>query len=117
MLQTEIFIIHAMLSQTGKILPENQHLEKTRNLLSDGQKIAGNVIVWQDENHERCCVYLWRPSEVRRTGGHVTRKSHRRNEKSTPVDVNQDRRVRQEDRHIVPAGVLQQSQWVGGSWE
>ena len=90
--------------------------QDTRKLLSDEKKIAGGIIARQEKRHTRCCVILGSPRGELHPGGRSGRESDQSRGRTTSDDLNLNRRVRQEEGRT-PAGVVQQSQWAGGSWE
>jgi hypothetical protein len=56
-------------------------------------------------------------SEGRAAPGWAARVRSKREKKTRSDVLKLNRRVRQEEKHIVPAGVVQQSQCAGGTWE
>ena len=74
------------------------------------------LIARQEKRHTRCCVIPGSPSGELGPGGRLGRGSDRRDRKTRSDVQKLNGRVRQEEGRM-PAGVVQQSQWAGGSWE
>jgi hypothetical protein len=81
-----------------------------KNVLSDGGRIAGNAIACPEEKHPRCCGVPGSARGVSRPGGQLGRRSERTDRETRSDFLQLNRRVRQEERHIVSAGAAQQSQ-------
>jgi hypothetical protein len=65
----------------------------------------------------RGCVTPRSAREVLRPGDRLGRASDQSRGKTTSDDLKPNRRVRLEEKTIVPAGLVQQSQWAGGVWK
>jgi hypothetical protein len=58
-----------------------------------------------------------RKEEAWKPGGSSQTSQMGAERESPSILGNPNRRVRQEERHIVSAGVARQSQWAGSAWE